>query len=72
MKNLAAITFKKKSQKGAMVTFPRRAPHKRSGSDGDDPDENIALVLSEEVLQFSLEPLAKLTVRPIFRRFCRK
>ena len=32
----------------AMITFPRRVPHKRSVPGGDDPDENIALVLFEE------------------------
>ena len=31
----------------AMITFPRRVPHKRSGSDDDDRDESIALVLVE-------------------------
>ena len=30
-----------------MITFPRRVPHKRSGSDDDDRDESIALVLVE-------------------------
>ena len=33
--------------KVAMITFPRRVPHKRSGSDDDDRDESIALVLVE-------------------------
>ena len=31
-----------------MITFLRRVPHKRSVPGGDDPDENIALVLFEE------------------------
>ena len=31
-----------------MITFPRRVPHKRSVPGGDDPDDNITLVLFEE------------------------